>query len=106
VEAAGIEPASRETQWETPQRLTKTDDPVAAHLQRSDSPGVQLTGGRNAGNAVGGWSGLSLQVTQSPDEATVDGISFAQYFSKQLDDRRNLRKNRRLGEEILAATVS
>ena len=33
MEAAGIEPASRETQWETPQRLTKTDDPVAAYLQ-------------------------------------------------------------------------
>ena len=33
MEAAGIEPASRETQWETPQRLTQTDDPVAAYLQ-------------------------------------------------------------------------
>ena len=55
---------------------------------------------------AGGWSGLSLEATESPDEATVDGVSFEQYFSKQLDDRRNLRKNRRLGEEILAATVS
>ena len=39
VDAAGIEPASREKQWETPQRLTKTDDPVAAYLQPSDSTG-------------------------------------------------------------------
>ena len=39
MEAAGIEPASRETQWETLQRLTETDDLVAAHFQLCDSTG-------------------------------------------------------------------
>ena len=36
MEAAGIEPASRETQWETLQRLTQTADPIAAYLQLCD----------------------------------------------------------------------
>ena len=33
MEAAGIEPASRETQWEKLQQLTSAPDPVAAYLQ-------------------------------------------------------------------------
>jgi DNA-binding transcriptional ArsR family regulator len=33
VEAAGIEPVSRESQWQKLERLTSATDPVAAYLQ-------------------------------------------------------------------------
>ena len=60
MEAAGIEPASRKTQWETLQRLTETDDPLAAHLQLCDSTGCHSLspGALELAEVINAWPNL------------------------------------------------
>ena len=67
MEAAGIESASRETQWETPQRLTKTDDPLAAHLQPCDSTGSHSLspGALELAELINAWPLLSADLRQA-----------------------------------------